>query len=47
MPKVVEFEDETHSDTNVVWNFNVSIIAKNEDEAIKKFAKMLDLMDNL
>lgn len=47
MPKVVEFEDETHSDTNVVWNFNVSIIVKNEDEAIKKFAKMLDLMDNL
>lgn len=47
MPKVVEFEDEAHSDTNVVWDFKVSITAKNEDEAIKKFAKMLDLMDNL
>lgn len=46
MPKVVEFED-NHQTEYVAHEFKVTITAKNEEEAIKKFAKMLDLMDNL
>lgn len=46
MPKVVEFED-NHQTEYVAHEFKVTITAKNEYEAIKKFAKMLDLMDNL
>ena len=46
MPKVVEFEDNPQTEY-VVHEFKVTITAKNEDEASKKLAKMLDLMDNL
>ena len=46
MPKVVEFEDNPHTEY-VVHEFKVTITAKNEDEASKKLAKMLDIMDNL
>ena len=46
MPKVVEFEDNQQTEY-VVHEFKVTITAKNEDEASKKLAKMLDLMDNL
>ena len=46
MPEVVEFED-NHQTEYVAHEFKVTITAKNEEEAIKKFAKMLDLMDNL
>ena len=46
MPKVVEFEDNPQTEY-VVREFKVTITAKNEDEMCKKFAKMLDLMDNL
>lgn len=45
MPKVVEFEDNPQTEY-VVHEFKVTITAKNEDEASKKLAKMLDLMDN-
>ena len=46
MPKVVEFEDNPQTEY-VVHEFKVTITAKNEDEASKKLAKMLDIMDNL
>ena len=46
MPKVVEFEDNPQTEY-VVHEFKVTITAKNEDEASKKLAKKLDLMDNL
>lgn len=46
MPKVVEFEDNPQTEY-VMQEFKVTITAKNEDEMCKKFAKMLDLMDNL
>lgn len=46
IPKVVEFEDNPQTEY-VVHEFKVTITAKNEDEASKKLAKMLDLMDNL
>ena len=46
MPKVVEFEDNPQTEY-VVHEFKVTITAKNEDEASKKLAKVLDLMDNL
>ena len=46
MPKVVEFEDNPQTEY-VMHEFKVTITAKNEDEMCKKFAKMLDLMDNL
>lgn len=46
MPKVVEFEDNPQTEY-VVHEFKVTITAKNEDEASKKLAKMLDLMNNL
>ena len=46
MPKVVEFEDNPQTEY-VVHEFKVTITAKNEDEASKKLAKMLDIIDNL
>lgn len=46
MPKVVEFEDNPQTEY-VVHEFKVTITAKNEYEASKKLAKMLDIMDNL
>ena len=43
MPKVVEFEEQPQNDVEILFNVNVSIKAKNANEAQRKLSLMLQM----
>ena len=43
MPKVVEFEEQPQNDVEILFNVNVSIKAKNANEAQRKLSLMLQI----